>query len=82
MTETVRLRIDVVPCWGGSWWKVIQPHRRAIKCVRRQDAVDVGRLSGRFIEATGGTAQMVVRTRRGRVAFERTYPDATPRDKG
>lgn len=77
-----RVRIDVVPCYGGAYWKVIQPNHRAIRCLRRQDAIDTGRLAGRFIEATGGTAQMVVRTRRGTVAFERTYPDSTPRAKG
>jgi hypothetical protein len=81
-TKTKRVRIDVVPHLGGLWWLVIQPRKRGIRCVRRQDAIDTGRLAARFIEATGGTAQLVVRTRRGTIATEHTYPDTTPRRKG
>lgn len=80
--KTKRTRIDVTPHLGGLWWVVVQPNHRAIRCMRRQDAVDVGRLAGRYVELSGGTAQMVVRTRRGTIAFEATYPDSTPNRKG
>lgn len=78
--KTSRALVTVDPL--GVFWAVRQLNHRTILCVRRDDAIDTGAWICRFIEASGGAAQLKVRNRLGRFSFERTYPDDTPDRKG
>jgi hypothetical protein len=54
-------------------WLVVRPGGRATRHRTKAEALEAGRRACRRIAAAGGLAQLVVRTRDGRIAFECTY---------
>lgn len=67
---------------GSPGWWIVVDAGLTLRAPLQDQAVKRAVSLAREHEAAGGHAQVVLHGRNGRIRWERTYPDTTPRRRG